>query len=119
MFSKRTSSSANALKTASPILTSNMSNGWPMWQKKGSLASSDKQRKNTSHSSRIIYSYCRRQTLISTMCIINVGANRFSIAETLCGQPVSICISLNDKLRIYSNERHVASHCLCSALSGW
>lgn len=34
-------------------------------------------------------------------------------------QPVSIRISLDDELRIYSNEKLVASHRLCSASSGW
>ncbi len=50
---------------------------------------------------------------------IEVGGNRYSVPEALCGQPVSIRISLDDELRIYSNERLVASHRLCSASSGW
>lgn len=45
--------------------------------------------------------------------------NRYSVPEALCGQPVSIRISLDDELRIYSNEKLVASHRLCSASSGW
>lgn len=32
---------------------------------------------------------------------IEVGGNRYSVPETLCGQPVSIRISLDDELRIY------------------
>ena len=48
-----------------------------------------------------------------------VGGNQYSVPEMLCGQPVSIRISLNDELRIYSNEKLVASHRLCSASSGW
>ncbi len=50
---------------------------------------------------------------------IEVGGNRYSVPEALCGQPVSIRISLDDELRIYSNEKLVASHHLCSASSGW
>ena len=50
---------------------------------------------------------------------IEVGGNRYSVPEALCGQPVSIRISLDDELRIYSNETLVASHRLCSASSGW
>lgn len=50
---------------------------------------------------------------------IEVGGNRYSVPESLCGQPVSIRISLDDELRIYSNEQQVASHRLCSASSGW
>lgn len=50
---------------------------------------------------------------------IEVGGNRYSFPETLCGQPVSIRISLDYELRIYSNEQLVASHRLCSASSGW
>ncbi|HFK2399897.1 TPA: IS21 family transposase, partial [Escherichia coli] len=50
---------------------------------------------------------------------IEVGGNRYSVPEALCGQPVSIRISLDDELRIYSNEKLVASHRLCSASSGW
>ncbi len=50
---------------------------------------------------------------------IEVG-NRYSVPESLCGQPVSIRISLpDDELRIYSNEQQVASHRLCSAVYGW
>lgn len=41
---------------------------------------------------------------------IEVSGNRYSVPETLCGQPVPIRISLNDELRIYSNEKLVASH---------
>ena len=41
---------------------------------------------------------------------IEVGGNRYSIPETLCGQPVSLLILLDDELRIYSNELLVASH---------
>ncbi|MFP1461770.1 Mu transposase domain-containing protein [Escherichia coli] len=41
---------------------------------------------------------------------IEVGGNRYSVPESLCGQPVSIRISLDDELRIYSNEQQVASH---------
>ncbi|WP_409033510.1 Mu transposase domain-containing protein, partial [Klebsiella pneumoniae] len=48
-----------------------------------------------------------------------VGGNRYSVPESLCGQPVSIRISLDDELRIYSNEQQMASHRLCSAASGW
>ncbi|OCD36292.1 transposase [Shigella sonnei] len=47
------------------------------------------------------------------------GGNRYSVSDALCGQPVSIRISLDDELRIYSNEKLVASHRLCSASSGW
>ncbi|EQC3706126.1 Mu transposase domain-containing protein [Escherichia coli] len=47
-----------------------------------------------------------------------VGGNRYSVLEALCGQLVSIRISLDDELRIYSNEKLVDSHCLCSASSG-
>jgi len=36
---------------------------------------------------------------------IEVGGNRYSVPETLCSQPVSIRISLDDELRIYSNEQ--------------
>lgn len=50
---------------------------------------------------------------------IEVGGNRYSVPESLCGQPVSIRISLDDELRIYSNEQQMASHRLCSAASGW
>ncbi|EOS93927.1 integrase catalytic region [Erwinia tracheiphila PSU-1] len=50
---------------------------------------------------------------------IEVGGNRYSVPETLCGQPVSIRISLDDELRIYSNEQQVALHRPCSASSGW
>ncbi|MFP1498079.1 IS21 family transposase [Escherichia coli] len=50
---------------------------------------------------------------------IEVGGNRYSVPESLCGQPVSIRISLDDELRIYSNEQQVASHRLCSAVYGW
>ncbi len=50
---------------------------------------------------------------------IEVGGNRYSVPEALCGQPVSIRIPLDDELRIYSNEKLVASHRLCSASSGW
>ena len=50
---------------------------------------------------------------------IEVGGNRYSVPESLCGQPVSIRISLDDELRIYSNEQQVASHRLCSAASSW
>lgn len=50
---------------------------------------------------------------------IEVGGNRYSVPETLCGQPVSIRISLDDELRIFSNEQLVASHRLCSASSSW
>ncbi|MFP1527052.1 IS21 family transposase [Escherichia coli] len=32
---------------------------------------------------------------------IEVGGNRYSVPESLCGQPVSIRISLDDELRIY------------------
>ena len=46
---------------------------------------------------------------------IEVGGNRYSVPESLCGQPVSIRISLDDELRIYSNEQQMASHRLCSA----
>ncbi|EOJ6025930.1 IS21 family transposase, partial [Shigella sonnei] len=35
---------------------------------------------------------------------IEVGGNRYSVPESLCGQLVSIRISLDDELRIYSNE---------------
>ena len=49
---------------------------------------------------------------------IEVGDNRYSVPEALCGQPVSIRISLDDELQIYSNEKLVASHRLCSASSG-
>lgn len=35
---------------------------------------------------------------------IEVGGNRYSVPESLCGQPVPIRISLDDELRIYSNE---------------
>ncbi len=50
---------------------------------------------------------------------IEVGGNRYSVPESLCGQLVSIRISLDDELRIYSNEQQVASHRLCSAAYGW
>lgn len=50
---------------------------------------------------------------------IEVGGNRYSVPEKLCGHPVSIRISLDDELRIYSNEQLVASHRLSSASSGW
>lgn len=50
---------------------------------------------------------------------IELGGNRYSVPEALCGQPISIRISLDDELRIYSNEKLVASHRLCSASSGW
>ncbi len=48
---------------------------------------------------------------------IEVGGNRYSVPESLCGQSVSIRSSLDDELRIYSNEQQVASHRLCSAAS--
>lgn len=51
--------------------------------------------------------------------VLEVGGNRYSVPETLCGQLVSIRISLNAELRIYSNEKLVASHRLCSASPGW
>ncbi len=50
---------------------------------------------------------------------IEVGGNRYSVPESLCGHPVSIRFSLDDELRIYCNEQQVASHRLCSAASGW
>ncbi len=56
---------------------------------------------------------------VSRDSYIEVGGNRYSVPEALCGQPVSIRISLDDELRIYSNEKLVASHRLCSASSGW
>lgn len=55
---------------------------------------------------------------VSRDSYIEVGGNRYSVPEALCGQPVSIRISLDDELRIYSNEKLVASHRLCSASSG-
>ena len=56
---------------------------------------------------------------VSLDSYIEVGGNRYSVPETLCGQPFSIRISLDDELRIYSNEHQVASHRLCSASSSW
>lgn len=50
---------------------------------------------------------------------IEVGGNRYSVPEKLCGHPVSIRVSLDDELQIYSNEQLVASHRLSSAFSGW
>ncbi|EBX2707509.1 IS21 family transposase, partial [Salmonella enterica] len=50
---------------------------------------------------------------------IEVRGNRYSVPEALCGQPVSIRITLDDELRIYSNEQLMASHRLSSASSGW
>ena len=50
---------------------------------------------------------------------IEVGGNRYSVPESLCGHPVSIRISLDDELRIYSNENLAATHRLSGASSGW
>lgn len=52
---------------------------------------------------------------VSWASYIEVGVHRYSISETLCSQSVSIRIS---ELRIYSNEKLVISHRLCSASSG-
>ncbi|WP_420027220.1 Mu transposase domain-containing protein, partial [Escherichia coli] len=38
---------------------------------------------------------------VSRDSYIEVGGNRYSDPEALCGQPVSIRISLDDELRIY------------------
>lgn len=56
---------------------------------------------------------------VSRDSYIGAGGNRYSVPETLCRQPVSIRISPDDELRIYSNEQQMASHQLCSASSGW
>lgn len=50
---------------------------------------------------------------------IEVRGNRYSVPERCCGQPVSIRITLDDELRIYSNEQLVTSHRLRPASSGW
>lgn len=99
-----------------------------MWLTNGNFASSKKRRNSASRWSRNICSRYRIRTSIpvtstsrhvSWDSYIEVGGNRYSVPEALCGQPVSIRISLDDELRIYSNEKLVASHRLCSASSGW
>ena len=41
------------------------------------------------------------------------------VPQTYCGQPVTIRITLDEGLRIYSNDLLVASHQLTTATSGW
>ena len=50
---------------------------------------------------------------------IEVRGNRYSVPQTYCGQPVTIRITLDEGLRIYSNDLLVASHQLTTATSGW
>ena len=99
-----------------------------MWLTNGNFASSKKRRNSASRWSRNICSRCPDTDFdtsyfdirhVSWDSDIEVGGNRYSVPEALCGQPVSIRISLDDELRIYSNEKLVASHRLCSASSGW
>nr|WP_241391719.1 IS21 family transposase [Yersinia frederiksenii]ULG19782.1 transposase [Yersinia frederiksenii]ULG19937.1 transposase [Yersinia frederiksenii]ULG20004.1 transposase [Yersinia frederiksenii] len=50
---------------------------------------------------------------------IEVRGRRYSVPETCCGQPVIIRITLDEELRIYSNDQLVASHQLNTGSPGW
>ncbi len=116
------------VSTASPRLISYWSSGWLTLPTGGNFASSGRHRNTALHAgtgaSAAVAGYgLRYQLLRYPSCLldgyIEVGGNRYSVPESLCGQPVSIRISLDDELRIYSNEQQMASHRLCSAASGW
>lgn len=50
---------------------------------------------------------------------IDVRGNRYAVPDQLCGQPVSIRISLDGQLRVFSNDRLVAQHRLRPVQEGW
>lgn len=50
---------------------------------------------------------------------IHVRGNRYSVPIELAGQTVTVCIGLDDEIRVYYGEKLVARHCLRSAEQGW
>jgi transposase len=50
---------------------------------------------------------------------IHVRGNRYSVPIELAGQTASVCIGLDDEIRVYYGERLVARHRLRSAEQGW
>lgn len=51
---------------------------------------------------------------------VEVRGNRYSVPDTLCGQPVTIRVGLDGRVRIYDEQAvAVAEHWLSSATGGW
>jgi transposase len=50
---------------------------------------------------------------------INVHGNRYSVPIELASQTVAVHIGLDDLIKVYSVEKLVAQHLLCSAVQGW
>ena len=100
------------VRQASLMLTSNWSNGWLMWLTNGSFASSDRPQNSASRSSRNICSRCLIRTSIpaTSTSAMSLGQlyrgwrQSLQRSRNAVGQPVSIRISLDDELRIYSTS---------------
>jgi transposase len=56
---------------------------------------------------------------VAADCYIDVRGNRYSVPAELVAQTVTVRISLEDTLRVYSAEKLVASHTLRRAEQGW
>jgi len=50
---------------------------------------------------------------------VDVRGNRYAVPDHLCGQPVTIRISLQDDLRIFAGDRVIARYRLRPAAEGW
>lgn len=61
----------------------------------------------------------REQRWVSWDSYIDVRGNRYSVPGELCGQPVSVRISLDGRLRVYADDALVMEHQLRPTGEGW
>ena len=50
---------------------------------------------------------------------IDVRGNRYSVPSELCGQAVSVRLSIDGRLSVFSNDRKIAEHRLKNPVDGW
>jgi transposase len=61
----------------------------------------------------------RESRLVSWDGYIDVRGNRYSVPDYYCGQSVTIRISLEDRLSVYTNDRLLVEHALRPVSLGW
>jgi transposase len=61
----------------------------------------------------------REQRIVSWDGYVEVRGNRYSVPDNLCGRAVAVRIGLDGDLRVYEDDRIVATYLLRPASKGW
>ena len=61
----------------------------------------------------------REHRLVAWDGYLDVRGNRYSVPTSLCGKTVQVHITLDDRLRVLSDDALIVEHCLQPAALGW